>query len=150
MIFHPSGNFCHTSVNTPPMSPLSRFKCHRPRTSAASAQVAKLQIREFQLAHRGMIRVAFFVSRQHAIPPARYAAASGKSEFRRGPISDQKGIYVTAVPRGLLCAEHIVNCFCVGVPSLVRSSEETNAPEHDEHQRKSLANRTDRKLMRMG
>src|SRR6267378_6255930 len=61
-------------------------------------QVAKLQIREIQLAHGGVIRVAFFVSRQHAIPAAGYAAAPGKGEFRRGPISDQKGIYVTAVP----------------------------------------------------
>src|SRR5882762_1044825 len=105
-------------------------RCVRP-------QEAKLQIREFQLAHRGVIRVALLVPRQHAMPPARYAAASGKSEFRRGPISDQKGVYVTAVPRRLLPAERVVNCFCVGIPSLVRSSEKTNASEHDEHQRKS-------------
>src|SRR5216684_1918293 len=100
-------------------------------------QKTKFQIREFQLAHRGVIRVALLVPRQHAIPPARYAAASGKCEFRRAPISNQKGVYVTAVPRGLLRAEHVVNCSCVGVPSLVRSSEKTNATEHDEHHRKS-------------
>src|SRR6266403_1561575 len=137
MIFQPSGNFCHTSVNTPPMSPLSRFKCHWPRTSAASGPRKRGSIREFQLAHRGVIWLAFFITRKHAIPAARYAAASGKSEFRRAPISDQKGVYVAAVPRGLLRAEHVVNCFCVAVPSLVRSSEETNTSEHDEDRRES-------------
>src|SRR6266852_783856 len=33
-------------------------------------QVAKLQIREIQLAHRSVIWVALFVPRQHAIPAA--------------------------------------------------------------------------------
>src|SRR5216684_8801453 len=71
--------------------PLAKNECRvRP-------QEAKLQIREFQLSHRGVIRVALLVPRQHPIPAARYAAASGKSEFRRRPIPNQKGVYVAAV-----------------------------------------------------
>src|SRR6267378_2658285 len=111
--------------------PLAKNEC------CIRAQKTKFQIGEIQLAHRGVIRIAFLVSRQHAIPAARYAVASGECESRRAPIPNQKSVHVSAVPRGLLRAKHAVNFFCVGVPSLVQSSKQTSATEQDQYRSKS-------------
>src|SRR6266849_2011664 len=61
-------------------------RCLRP-------QKPELQFRKIQLSHRAPVGIVLLVSCQHAIPAARYAAAPGKRQLRRTPISHQKRVY---------------------------------------------------------
>jgi len=131
------------------MSPLARSSAIGPITSAASSPENEIPNREFQLAPSRRDSGSSSVPRPAAIPPARYAAASGKSEFCEGPISNQKGVYVTAVPPGLLPLSTVVIALGVGVPSLSGVPRRRTLPNTTSTTVNPLANRTDRKLTRM-
>ena len=83
-------------------------------------QKPKLEFRKIQLPHRGLIGIAFLVARQHAIPTACHAAAPGKRQFRRSPISLKKCIHIASIPSGLLLAKNPADRFTISLSLLGR------------------------------
>src|SRR2546425_865264 len=89
----------------------------------------EFQVGKIQFAHCRSIWIVFLVTRQHAVPAARNSTASGEGQFRRLPVSNQKGIHVAAIPCGLLRLQYGADGCAVGIVRVGRLAEEGPLPE---------------------